>query len=186
MKRHLRVGQVAAAVAAMGVLAACGTSANSSGSTSSGSSGSGGGSAPTTMIGTANTKLGTVLTGANGFTLYMFSPDTATSSMCTTAGGCISLWPAAAGTGTLAAGTTLPGKLGTIMRPDGSTQVTYQNHPLYTYAKDSGPGQTNGEGVLNMWHVVKPTTPALPAAAGAPSAPATTAPGATGGGVGSY
>jgi predicted lipoprotein with Yx(FWY)xxD motif len=185
MNRHLRVGRVAVAVAAMGLLAACGTSGNSSGSStgSAGSSGSGGGTAASTMIGTTNTKLGTVLTGANGFTLYMFSPDTSTTSMCTTAGGCSSLWPPASGTGALAAGTTLPGKLGTITRPDGTTQVTYQNHPLYTYTKDSGPGQTNGEGVLNMWHVVKPTTAALPAAA---QAPATTAPAPAGGGVGGY
>jgi predicted lipoprotein with Yx(FWY)xxD motif len=188
MNRHLRVARLAAAsLAAAGLLAACGTSGNSStGSTSSGSSGNGGGStAASTTIGTMNTSLGTVLTGAKGLTLYMFKPDTATSSMCNSAGSCSSLWPPAAGTGALKSGTTLPGKLGTIMRQDGSTQVTYQNHPLYTYAKDSAPGQTNGQGVLNMWSVVTPTTAALPSTGGAAPAPATTAP-ATGGGVGSY
>jgi predicted lipoprotein with Yx(FWY)xxD motif len=132
-----------------------------------------------------NTSLGTVLTGANGLTLYMFKPDTATSSMCNSAGGCSSLWPPAAGTGTLKSGTTLPGKLATITRQDGSTQVTYQNHPLYTYAKDSAAGQTNGQGVLNMWSIVTPTTPALASTGAGAPAPATTAP-ATGGGVGGY
>lgn len=184
MNRHMRVGRVAVAVAAMGLLAACGTSGTSSaGSSSSGSSS--GGSTAGTMIGTANTSLGTVLTGANGFTLYMFSPDTSTSSACT--GACATLWPPATGTGTPASGTTLPGKLGTIMRPDGTTQVEYNGHPAYTYTHDSAPGQTNGEGVLNQWHVIKTTSPVAAGAStsGGASAPATTAP-ATGGGVGGY
>ena len=69
-----------------------------------------------------------------------------------------------------AAGTTLPGKLTTITRPDGSTQTVYDGHPAYTYTKDSAPGQTNGQGItLNggLWNVASPA--GSPIAAGATS-----------------
>jgi predicted lipoprotein with Yx(FWY)xxD motif len=162
MKRHIGVVRVVATGAALAALAACGASPSSA----AGSSGSGGGGSGT-MLMTANTSLGTVVTDAKGFTLYRFAPDTMTSSACT--GACATLWPPEPGMAGPAAGTTLPGKLTTITRPDGSTQTVYDGHPAYTYTKDSAPGQTNGEGVLNQWHVIM-------AGAGAGAAPATTAP----------
>ena len=54
-------------------------------------------------------------------------------------------WPPA--TGTAAAGAGLPGQVGTIMRTDGSEQLTYNGHPLYTYVGDSAPGQANGNNI---------------------------------------
>ena len=62
--------------------------------------------------------------------------------------------PAAAG---LTAGPGITGKLGTIKRSDGTTQVTYDGHPLYTYVGDTAPGQAFGNGIdLNggLWHEV--------------------------------
>jgi predicted lipoprotein with Yx(FWY)xxD motif len=81
-----------------------------------------------------------VLTNAGGLTLYWFAPDTATSSKCT--GSCASYWPPVSGSPTAGPGVT--GKLGTIKRPGGGLQATYDGHPLYTYIGDSGPGQANG------------------------------------------
>jgi predicted lipoprotein with Yx(FWY)xxD motif len=78
-----------------------------------------------------------VLTNAKGLTLYSFAPDTASTSKCY--GSCAAYWPPV--TGKPAAGSGVTGKLGTIKRTDGSTQVTYNGHPLYTYVGDSGPGQ---------------------------------------------
>ena len=46
--------------------------------------------------------------------------------------------------------------LGTLTRPDGKTQVSYKGMPLYYWAQDSAPGQTNGQGVQNVWWVVSP------------------------------
>jgi len=49
----------------------------------------------------------------------------------------------------------MAGKLGTIRRSDGITQVTYDHHPLYSYVGDSAPGQANGNNInLNggLWH----------------------------------
>ena len=82
----------------------------------------------------------TVLTDAKGRTLYWFAPDTAAASQCT--GSCAVYWPPV--TGRPEAGPGVTGKLGTIKRPGGATQATYDGHPLYTYVGDSAPGQAKG------------------------------------------
>jgi len=95
----------------------------------------------------------TVLTNAKGFTLYWFVPDTATKSNCN--GSCASFWPPVKGPAT--AGTGVTGKLSTITRADGSTQATYNGHPLYTYVGDTAPGQNKGNGLNisgGLWHEV--------------------------------
>ena len=95
----------------------------------------------------------TVLTNAKGLTLYSFAPDTPTASKCY--GSCAAYWPPV--TGTTAAGQGLPGKVGTIKRTDGTEQLTYNGHPLYTYIGDSAPGQAKGNNLnLNggLWHEV--------------------------------
>jgi predicted lipoprotein with Yx(FWY)xxD motif len=95
----------------------------------------------------------TVLTNAHGFTLCWFAPDTPTRSACY--GTCAGYWPPV--TGTPSAGSGVTGKLGTIKRPGGTTQATYNGHPLYTYAGDTAPGQAFGNN-LNLnggrWHEV--------------------------------
>ena len=95
----------------------------------------------------------TVLTNAKGLTLYSFAPDTPAASKCY--GSCAAYWPPV--TGTAAAGQGLPGKVSTITRADGSHQLTYNGHPLYTYIADTAPGQANGNNInLNggLWHDV--------------------------------
>jgi predicted lipoprotein with Yx(FWY)xxD motif len=87
----------------------------------------------------------TVLTNAKGFTLYSFAPDTPTRSTCY--GTCAAYWPPV--TGSTAAGAALPGRVGTIKRTDGTEQLTYNGHPLYTYIGDSAPGQASGNN-LNL------------------------------------
>jgi predicted lipoprotein with Yx(FWY)xxD motif len=81
-----------------------------------------------------------VLTNADGLTLYWFAPDTRTSSKCT--GSCAVYWPPVSGSPTAGPGVT--GRLGAIKRPGGGLQATYDGHPLYTYIGDSAPGQANG------------------------------------------
>ena len=110
----------------------------------------------------------TVLTNANGFTLYSFAPDTPAKSNCN--GGCIAYWPPVPGPVTATAGVT--GRLGTIMRSDGSAQAAYNGHPLYTYIGDASPGQAKGNG-LNLsggvWHEVTASGAAAPAGSGSPT-----------------
>jgi predicted lipoprotein with Yx(FWY)xxD motif len=95
----------------------------------------------------------TVLTNAKGFTLYSFAPDTPTTSKCY--GSCAVYWPPV--TGTAAAGPGVPGRVGTIKRTDGSEQLTYNGHPLYTYIGDTAPGQARGNNLNldgGLWHEV--------------------------------
>lgn len=92
-----------------------------------------------------------VLTNARGYTLYWFAPDTPTKLTCF--GTCAVYWPPVIGSPVAGPGVT--GKLGTIRRSDGVTQVTYDHHPLYSYVGDSAPGQANGNNInLNggLWH----------------------------------
>jgi predicted lipoprotein with Yx(FWY)xxD motif len=92
-----------------------------------------------------------VVTNSRGLTLYWFAPDTPTKSSCNNT--CAVYWPPVIGTPTATPG--LPGKLGTITRSDGTTQATYDGHPLYTYISDSSPGQANGNDInLNggLWY----------------------------------
>jgi predicted lipoprotein with Yx(FWY)xxD motif len=144
--------------------AACGTSSSSSGSSSSPSAASSVAAASSsTALKSATIGGAKVLTNAKGFTLYSFAPDTATKSNCN--GSCAHFWPPLKGPVTAGAGVT--GKLGTITRSDGSTQATYDGHPLYTYVSDSAPGQDKGNG-LNLsggvWHVVPVSGAAVPVA----------------------
>ncbi len=95
----------------------------------------------------------TVLTNPHGFTLYWFAPDTPGKSTCY--GTCAGYWPPVSGTPT--AGPGIPGHFGTIRRSDGTTQATYNGHPLYTYVGDTAPGQAFGNNLnLNggLWHEV--------------------------------
>jgi predicted lipoprotein with Yx(FWY)xxD motif len=108
-----------------------------------------------TGTGLKTTTIGgtTVLTNAKGFTLYSFAPDTPATSKCY--GSCAAYWPPV--TGTPAASSALPGRVGTLKRTDGSEQLTYNGHPLYTYVGDSAPGQARGNNLnLNggVWHEV--------------------------------
>jgi predicted lipoprotein with Yx(FWY)xxD motif len=94
-----------------------------------------------------------LLTNANGLTLYWFAPDTSTKSACY--GSCAAYWPPV--TGNPLAGPGVTGRLGTITRTDGTTQATYDGHPLYTYIGDHAPGTASGNNInLNggLWHDV--------------------------------
>ena len=79
----------------------------------------------------------TVVTNGQGFTVYSFAPDTATTSKCN--GACAQIWPPVTGPATAGQGVT--GRLGTITRSDGSKQATYDGHPLYTYTADTAPAR---------------------------------------------
>jgi predicted lipoprotein with Yx(FWY)xxD motif len=116
-------------------------------------------SAPT--VGTRDAPaLGTILTDAAGMTLYTFKPDTAGVSTCYDQ--CAAAWPPALAQGDVVSPDGLDGALATSGRRDGSQQLTFNGMPLYRYAADQGPDDTNGQGVGNVWFVVNP---ALAAAA---------------------
>jgi predicted lipoprotein with Yx(FWY)xxD motif len=144
----LRATGIGAAGLAVLALILFGVSVAGAGSGTSPAAASGSGGLKTTTIGGA-----TVLTNAKGHTLYWFERDTPTMSNCN--GDCAAYWPPV--TGSAAAGSGIAGKFGTIKRTDGSSQITYNSHPLYTYIADTAPGQASGNNInLNggVWHEV--------------------------------
>lgn len=165
-------------------LAACGSSSSSSSSPPAagggGSTSSSSGSGKAAGIKTDSTSVGTVLANSKGFTLYFFAIDTPTTSNCT--GTCASFWPPVTGTPSAASGVSLPGKWGTIRRSDGTTQATYDGHPLYTFKLDTAAGQATGNGKNldgGLWYAMTPSG-AKPAAGGAPAPSTSTSSGGYG------
>jgi len=146
-----------------------GTTATTGGTTPTSSNGgrygSGGGTTPTTsstgsVIKTATVTVNgnseTILTNAQGLTLYYRTSDAPPSTVCS--GGCAGAWPPLVMSGSSAptSATSLSGKL-TIVSDVNGNQVEYNGHPLYTYSGDTSSGQTTGEGVGGVWHVVTPS-----------------------------
>jgi len=127
------------------------------------------------------TKIGDVLATSTGQTVYWFSKDVRGSGKSACAGSCLAAWPVVPGTPVAAAGVRLAGKLGTITRPGGVVQATYNGYPLYTYAMDLTPGQILGNGAAGMWHVITGSVlSASPASGAVTPSPTATATGMTG------
>lgn len=103
-----------------------------------------------TGIKTAETGLGPVLTDAAGMTLYIFDADKDGMSSCYDA--CATNWPPLLA----AADAAAEGDYGLTDRTDGTKQWTYKGMPLYTWIKDTAPGETTGDGVKDVWHAAKP------------------------------
>jgi predicted lipoprotein with Yx(FWY)xxD motif len=103
--------------------------------------------ASTAKVELVNTKLGKVLADGRGHTLYMFGKDKRSKSACS--GACAQAWPPLLTTAKAKAGAGVSAsKLGTTSRGGGVKQVTYNGHPLYGFVKDTGAGQTNGQGIV--------------------------------------
>ena len=104
-----------------------------------------------------SSSLGTIMTDANGMTLYYFINDVPASgtSACTGAKNCSTTWPAFS-VDTIAVSSPLdPSDFSSITRADGTKQTTWYGWPLYHFSKDAKPGDVNGENVIQKWYVVK-------------------------------
>lgn len=122
------------------VIVGCGGGGSNS-NTASEHSASGGSEG--TVSATGISGLGTVLVDSEGRTVYMFAKDHGTASSCY--GACAQGWPPVIAEGKPSAGEgAMSSQLGTTKRKDGTMQVTYAGHPLYTYAGDTAPGEANG------------------------------------------
>jgi predicted lipoprotein with Yx(FWY)xxD motif len=138
----------ALALAAVAFLSACGSTSNHSQGR------------PVDTVSLASISgVGKVLVDSKGFALY--SPAQESSKMIRCTGSCTAIWLplTVKGTPTVASGL----RLGTIMRPDGKTQVTFHGKPLYRFAEDASPKTVTGNGAKDSfggtsftWHVASP------------------------------
>jgi predicted lipoprotein with Yx(FWY)xxD motif len=154
MKRRLALGLLPAALA----LAAAGCGTGSYSGTKAATSADPAAQSAAASVATGATKLGTVLVDGKGRTLYLFEKDKGGASSCY--GACASIWPPLTSAAGVAAGGLPAAKLGATKRKDGTTEVTYAGHPLYTYAGDAKPGQVRGQGLDQFgaeWYVLAPS-----------------------------
>jgi predicted lipoprotein with Yx(FWY)xxD motif len=103
-----------------------------------------------------NPTLGTIVINGKGFTVYRFDADTAKPSVSNCSGACAELWPPVKFTKKLRLKGISRSAIGNIMTKDGICQATINGWPAYTYAKDTAPGQINGQGVGGKWFAMAP------------------------------
>jgi predicted lipoprotein with Yx(FWY)xxD motif len=166
--RHQRACALAAAAFALLGAAACGDSDDGGspygGDSTTGASQSESASPSETAMAETAAALavandddhGEFLVDGDGLALYLFTSDSPDTTTCYDA--CEGKWPPLlTDTADVTAGTGIDASLiGTIERKDGTTQVTYNHWPLYYYADDEEPGETDGQGVQDVWFLVSP------------------------------
>lgn len=123
---------------------------------SAGASGESSGTAAVVAVG-SSPEAGKIIVDSKGFTLYDFHKDKGTQSACY--GACAQAWPPLLTSGSpRAMRGAEAGKLGTTKRKDGTVQVTYAGHPLYTFVEDSKPGEAKGNDTSAFgaqWYALK-------------------------------
>jgi predicted lipoprotein with Yx(FWY)xxD motif len=157
MKSTFKVGARSVgivAIAGVMLLSACAKKATPNAG-SGGTTGASGSSGSVTVSSKSVSGVGDVLVDTKGMTLYYLKTETSGTIMCT--GGCATAWPPLllpSGVTSATAGSGVDSsKLGTITRPDGGTQVTYDGKPLYLFASDTSAGQATGQGVAGFFAV---------------------------------
>jgi predicted lipoprotein with Yx(FWY)xxD motif len=167
------LGCVTAAV----LVAACGSSGGNAGSPgASGSTGTSGSTATASAVSARQLSgVGTVLVNSSGMTIYSVKTPAELNGNIKCTGTCLSFWFPVTASSVNPGSSGLPGKLDTIHRPDGGTQLTYNGRPLYTFKLDTAAGQAHGNnytdsfnGITFTWQVV--TTSGTPAGGGSPAA----------------
>ncbi|WP_431784453.1 COG4315 family predicted lipoprotein [Streptomyces chumphonensis] len=142
----------AGAAAAALLLGGCGDDGGDQGPPSPGDA-----TGPATVA-VESSPYGDILVGEDGYALYLFEADSPGASACTDA--CAEVWPPLTTDGAPNAGDGVDADLlGTMERADGTTGVTYDDHPLYFYEPDTEPGDVGGQAIDDfggLWYVVGP------------------------------
>jgi predicted lipoprotein with Yx(FWY)xxD motif len=159
MLRKQILVRFAGAAAIVMLVAACGGNDSSSSSNTPTSSDSSTQSSSGAVLGVASTSLGEVLVDGQGHTVYMLTADSPNHSSC--AGECLEYWPpvASPGSGKVPSISGISAKLGVTTTMDGTSMLTANGWPLYTYEDDKAPGDVNGQGVMTFggtWYALSP------------------------------
>lgn len=159
--KRRRLGQQLGVCFAALVLSGCsstyGTNAASSNSQSASSAPSTSSTGTGADAGVATTALGKIVVDGKGMTAYFFDKDIANSGKSACTGQCAAIWPAITSKSATPSVTGVTGNVGTITGVAGDKQVTINGRPIYTYADDTAPGDTNGQGVSGIWYIVSPS-----------------------------
>jgi predicted lipoprotein with Yx(FWY)xxD motif len=111
-----------------------------------------------TKLSVLQTRLGPVVVGPGGLTVYRFDRDTANPPKSNCNGGCAAAWPPLLGNPATVAVTKFDKSLlGSVTRVDGSKQLTLKGWPLYFFVDDKKPRDLRGEGADGVWHAIAPT-----------------------------
>ena len=108
------------------------------------------------VLTTADSSLGEIVVDGEGMTVYMFDNDTQGADVSVCEGECATNWPAVTTDSDTPEVEGVTGEVGTIEGVDGSTQVTLNGWPLYYFIGDEAAGDTNGQGVQDVWWVLTP------------------------------
>ena len=171
LQRLLTHGAAMTGLAAASMLAAaCGSSGGTTAASSGASS-----TAPTGVVSARQLSgVGAVLVTSSGMTIYTPKTPAEVNGNIKCTGSCLSFWFPVTTSSVNLPSSGLPGKLGTIQLPDGTTQLTYNGRPLYTFRLDTAAGQAHGNnytdsfnGTTFTWQVV--TASGKPAGAGSPA-----------------
>jgi predicted lipoprotein with Yx(FWY)xxD motif len=165
MNTQLYRGLMAVALSAA-ALAGCSSGSNSatpaasssapSAAAPSSSSSTTSSSAETSDLSVASTSVGKVIVDAKHLTAYIFTKDTANSGKSVCTGECLTAWPPILSRSAQPTVSGVTGKVGTITLAGGKRQVTVNGLPLYTFFKDTKPGDVVGQGVGKVWYVLAP------------------------------
>jgi predicted lipoprotein with Yx(FWY)xxD motif len=164
MNRTPAIVFAASAAFGLATVAACGGTSSSTNTAADGgaptaSQQTTGASDPNQVKLTATTvgSLGQVVTNGAGMTLYLYTKDTTSPPVSNCDGACAQEWPPLLATSSTA---TIDGidqsLIGTLKRADGTKQITINGWAVYTYAKDTGPGDAKGQGVGKVWYAITP------------------------------
>ncbi|WP_433573072.1 SCO0930 family lipoprotein [Streptomyces sp. CA-251247] len=136
-----------------------GAAAGSGGGADYGDGGAEAGGQPADQAGLStrkDAKLGEIVIDKNGMTVYRFMKDSAWPMKTACTGECLKKWPVVAPVSKNDTKGILKKGFVTFDRPDGVKQQTIDCWPIYTFAGDAKPGDTNGQGVGGTWYVVSP------------------------------
>ena len=150
---------VATAVTSLGLLSACGAVSNDAGTVAPVAVQRQAAAAPADAVQAKLTtaqigNLGQVITDGKGMTVYRYAKDTAQPPKSNCDNACADAWPPVLSDSTPELQGVDQSLVGTVIRTDGKKQVTVNGWALYTYAKDTAPGQATGQGVGGVWNAV--------------------------------
>lgn len=155
MKHLIKRSATTASALVLLAVAGCGGGGGDSGASGGDSGGDSGqqSAAAGTTLDVSDSDFGQILVDGDGMTLYMFEPDEGGKSTCE--GDCLAAWPPVEGPAEAGQGVD-SSLLGTTKAPDGTTMATYNDWPLYYWAKDQQPGDVTGQAVNDVWWVIGP------------------------------